>query len=384
MSSQQNPLKTLLIFGTRPEAIKMAPLVNYLKTQPDFDVRVCVTAQQRQILDQVLDVFDIVPDFDLDIMQQGQTLTQITTRALTGLEPVLTEEKPDIVLAQGDTTTVLAAAMAASYQQIAFGHVEAGLRTDNKFDPFPEEINRRLTGQLTDLHFAPTQRAKENLLAEGIKAEAVYLTGNTVIDALYQKTDGLTRTPAKGERLLLVTTHRRENLGEPLQEIALALHDIVEKFPDTRIVHCMHPNPKVRETLQRVLGNHPRVELREPPAYIEFVQLMRETHLVLTDSGGVQEEAPALGLPVLVLRRTTERPEGVGAGTAQLVGTKREDIVEAASRLLGNEANYDAMSRAANPYGDGHAAQRIAQALRFWSGRGERPLDFSYRARNGE
>ena len=258
------------------------------------------------------------------------------------------------------------------------------MRTDNKFDPFPEEINRRLTGQLSDLHFAPTQRAKDNLLAEGVKAEAIYLTGNTVIDALYQKTDGLTRTPADDERLLLVTTHRRENLGEPLQEIALALHDIVEKFPDTRIVHCMHPNPKVRETLQRVLGNHPRVELREPPAYIEFVQLMRETHLVLTDSGGVQEEAPALGLPVLVLRRTTERPEGVSAGTAQLVGTRREDIVEAASRLLGNEANYEAMSRAANPYGDGHAAERIAQALRFWSGRGERPDDFSYRARNGE
>jgi UDP-N-acetylglucosamine 2-epimerase (non-hydrolysing) len=282
------------------------------------------------------------------------------------------------VLAQGDTTTVLAAALAAAYQKIAFGHVEAGLRTDNKFDPFPEELNRRLTGQLTDLHFAPTEKSKENLLREGIKPEAVYLTGNTVIDALQQvvaKDNGDKST--SGERLLLVTTHRRENLGEPLQEIALALHDIVEKFPDTRLVHCMHPNPAVRETLQRVLGNHPRVELREPPAYLEFVKLMESAHLVLTDSGGVQEEAPALGLPVLVLRRTTERPEGVSAGTAKLVGTNREDIVREASRLLGEETAYQEMSRAANPYGDGRASERIAEALLHWAGRAERPTDFS-------
>jgi len=366
------------IFGTRPEAVKMAPLVNLLKSRPDdFRCIVCVTAQQRQILDQVLDTFDIAPDFDLNIMAHGQTLTQITTRALEGLEKVLADARPDIVLAQGDTTTVLAASLAAAYQKIAFGHVEAGLRTDNKYDPFPEELNRRLTGQLTDLHFAPTERARQNLKREGIRDEAIFLTGNTVIDALYQKSAGLTRVETPGERLLLVTTHRRENWGAPLEEIALALHDLVEKFADVRIVHCMHPNPIVRETLQRVLGHHPRVELREPPAYLEFVQLMRKTHLVLTDSGGVQEEAPALGLPVLVLRRTTERPEGVDAGTARLVGTDRKEIVAQASRLLENRAAYDEMSHAANPYGDGHSAERIAQALLFHAGRAERPADFA-------
>ncbi len=368
------------IFGTRPEAVKMAPLVNYLKSRPqDFRCIVCVTAQHRQILDQVLDAFSIVPDYDLNIMQTGQTLTQVTTRALEGLENVLQEAKPDIVLAQGDTTTVLAAALAAAYQKIAFGHVEAGLRTDNKFDPFPEELNRRLTGQLTDLHFAPTEQSKQNLLREGIKQEAVYLTGNTVIDALRQvvSKDDKVNQSTLGERMLLVTTHRRENLGEPLEQIALALHDIVEKFPDTRIVHCMHPNPAVRETLQRVLGNHPRVELREPPAYLEFVKLMESAHLVLTDSGGVQEEAPALGLPVLVLRRTTERPEGVTAGTAKLIGTQREDIVAEASKLLGEEAAYQEMSHAANPYGDGKASERIAEALLHWAGHAERPQDFS-------
>jgi UDP-N-acetylglucosamine 2-epimerase (non-hydrolysing) len=373
------PLKVMPIFGTRPEAVKMAPLINGLKSRPqEFDCQVCVTAQQRQILDQVLETFGVVPDYDLNIMQQGQSLTQITTRALEGLEKVLAEVKPDIVLAQGDTTTVLAAALAASYQKIAFGHVEAGLRTDNKFDPFPEELNRRLTGQLTDLHFAPTSRAKANLLREGVREEAIFLSGNTVIDALFQKTEGLTRVETPGHRQLLVTTHRRENWGAPLEQIALALLDIVEAFPDTRLVHCMHPNPIVRETLQRVLGSHPRVELREPPAYIEFVQLMRQTHLVLTDSGGVQEEAPALGLPVLVLRRTTERPEGVDAGTAKLVGTEREDIVREATRLLSSQQAYDEMSRAANPYGDGKASERIAQALLFHAGRAQRPADFEY------
>jgi UDP-N-acetylglucosamine 2-epimerase (non-hydrolysing) len=376
------PLRVMPIFGTRPEAVKMAPLINLLKSQPrDFDVQVCVTAQQRQILDQVLEVFSITPDFDLDIMQQGQTLTQITTRALNGLEQVLADAKPDIVLAQGDTTTVLAAAMAASYQKIAFGHVEAGLRSGDKFDPFPEELNRRLTGQITDLHFAPTSRAKENLLREGIAPGSIFLAGNTVIDALFQKSDGLTRHQTPGQRTLLVTTHRRENWGEPLEQIALALRDIVEAFPDTKLVHCMHPNPIVRETLQKVLGGMDRVELREPPAYIEFVELMRSAHLVLTDSGGVQEEAPALGLPVLVLRRTTERPEGVDAGTAKLVGTDRAEIVREASRLLGSAQAYDEMSRAANPYGDGKSSERIAQALKFWCGRAERPADFEYAGR---
>jgi UDP-N-acetylglucosamine 2-epimerase (non-hydrolysing) len=380
LSLEENrPLKVMPIFGTRPEAVKMAPLINLLKSRPQsFQVQVCVTAQQREILDQVLQAFSIAPDFDLDIMQQGQSLTQITTRALSGLEQVLADARPDIVLAQGDTTTVLAASMAAAYQKIAFGHVEAGLRTDNKFDPFPEELNRRLTGQISDLHFAPTARAAENLLREGVDPQSVFLAGNTVIDALFEKSEGLSRHEAPGERMLLVTTHRRENWGAPLEQIALALRDIVQKFPDTRLVHCMHPNPVVRETLQRVLGGHERVELREPPGYIEFVELMRSAHLVLTDSGGVQEEAPALGLPVLVLRRTTERPEGVEAGTARLVGTEREDIVSQASRLLGSREAYDEMSRAANPYGDGRASERIAQALLFWCGRGDRPADFEY------
>lgn len=378
------PLLVMPIFGTRPEAVKMAPLVNLLKSRPqDFKCVVCVTAQHRQMLDQVLQAFGITPDYDLDIMQAGQTLTQVTTRALEGLEKVLHEVKPDIVLAQGDTTTVLAAAIAASYQKIAFGHVEAGLRTDNKFDPFPEEINRRLTGQLTDLHFAPTPRSADNLKREGIVADKIFLTGNTVIDALYQVVNrdagnhGEVSTQQERLRTVLVTTHRRENWGEPLEGIAQALHEIVEKFPDTQIVLPMHKNPIVREPLMRILGNHARVQLVEPPDYLDFVKMMERAHLVLTDSGGVQEEAPALGLPVLVMRRTTERPEGVDAGTAKLVGTDREDIVREASRLLGDPTAYEEMSRAANPYGDGKASERIAEALLHWAGRGERPADFN-------
>jgi UDP-N-acetylglucosamine 2-epimerase (non-hydrolysing) len=294
------PLVVMPIFGTRPEAVKMAPLVNLLKSRPEeFRCVVCVTAQHRQMLDQVLEAFHITPDYDLDIMQTGQTLTQVTTRALEGLERVLTEVKPDIVLAQGDTTTVLAAAIAASYQKIAFGHVEAGLRTDNKFDPFPEEINRRLTGQLTDLHFAPTSRARENLRREGIVDEKIYLTGNTVIDALKQVvSSGNNQSSTQPEaqqskqRTILVTTHRRENWGDPLEGIALALHDIVEKFPDTRIILPMHKNPIVREPLQRILGAHPRVELVEPPDYLDFVRLMEGADLVLTDSGGCRKRRP--------------------------------------------------------------------------------------------
>jgi UDP-N-acetylglucosamine 2-epimerase (non-hydrolysing) len=336
------------------------------------------------MLDQILQAFGITPDFDLDIMQANQTLAGITTRALEGIDKVLSEHKPDLVLAQGDTTTVLAASLGASYHKIAVGHIEAGLRTGNKFDPFPEELNRRLTGQLAELHFAPTGRSVDNLLREGIDPTKIYLTGNTVIDALQQVTGA--RSGVRGEdsqtsnhapRTLLVTTHRRENLGEPLEQIALALHDIVEKFEDTKLILPMHKNPAVREVLQRVLGNHSRIELREPPDYMEFVQLMQGAHLVLTDSGGVQEEAPALGLPVLVLRRTTERPEGIDAGTAKLVGTNREDIVREASTLLSDQSAYDAMSKAANPYGDGQASDRIAHAILHWAEHGERPQDFA-------
>jgi UDP-N-acetylglucosamine 2-epimerase (non-hydrolysing) len=373
----QLPIKIMPIFGTRPEAVKMAPLVNLLKSRPEqFDCTVCVTAQHREMLDQVLEAFHVMPDYDLNIMQSGQSLTQVTTRALEGLEKVLLEARPDLVLAQGDTTTVLAAALAAAYHKTAFGHVEAGLRTDSKFDPFPEEINRRLTGRLTDLHFAPTPLARQNLLDEGIDADSIYLTGNTVIDALQQVTGERAKASADGKRMILVTTHRRENLGEPLEGIAHALHDIVEAFPDTRIVLPMHKNPLVREPLQRILGNHDRVELIEPPDYMDFVKLMEGAHLVLTDSGGVQEEAPALGLPVLVLRRTTERPEGVTAGTAKLVGTDRADIVREASLLLGDQNAYNAMSHAANPYGDGKAGERIAQAILHWAGQADRPAEF--------
>ena len=374
----QTPLKVLPIVGTRPEAVKMAPLINLLRSRPaEFDVHLCATAQHREILDQVMNAFGVSYDTDLDIMQQGQTLTQVTTRALTGLEQVLKDVKPDIVLAQGDTTTVLAASLAAAYAQIAFGHIEAGLRTDNKFDPFPEELNRRLTTQITDLHFAPTDQSKRNLLKDGVNEDAIYLTGNTVIDALLQVTNGGQKVrETNGKRMILVTTHRRENLGAPLENIVGALSDILARFPDTHIVYPMHPNPAVREVVRRELGDNARVDLIEPLDYLPFVRAMERAHLILTDSGGVQEEAPALGIPVLVLRRTTERPEGVDAGTAHLIGTERADIVAAASKLLGDADAYAAMSHAANPYGDGKAGERIAQAILHWAGRGPKPDDF--------
>lgn len=376
-SSSSRPLRVLPIVGTRPEAVKMAPLINLLKSRPtEFEVVVCVTGQHRQMLDQIMqNTFGIEYDFDLDIMQQGQSLTQITTRALEGLEPVIARVQPDVVLAQGDTTTVLAASLASAYQQVAFGHVEAGLRTANKFDPFPEEINRRLTGQLADLHFSPTSQSSDNLKREGVRPDKIYLTGNTVIDALLQVANKRARKSGEG-RTLLVTTHRRENWGEPLRNIALALRDLLERFPDTRLVLPMHKNPVVRQTLEEVLGDNPRANLIEPLDYLPFVREMERADLILTDSGGVQEEAPALGIPVLVLRRTTERPEGVSAGTARLIGTERDVIVEAASKLLADESAYDEMSRAANPYGDGKASERIAAALLHWAGRGERPADF--------
>jgi UDP-N-acetylglucosamine 2-epimerase (non-hydrolysing) len=364
--------KVLCVFGTRPDAIKMAPVVLELKRRPDaFEVRVAVTGQHREMLDQVLAVFGITPDFDLNIMAHGATLAQITTRALDGLAPVLASERPDWVLAQGDTTTTFVASLAAFYQQAKFGHVEAGLRTGDPFDPFPEEMNRVLTARLTTLHFPPTPDAADNLRVEGVSNESIVLTGNTGIDALhivasreYTPSDPvLQEILADPRRVLLVTTHRRENLGEPMTRIAEAVRDIADTHPDTLVVLPMHRNPVVRATLMPLLGTHERVRLIEPPDYAPFVKLQQKAYLILTDSGGVQEEAPSLGKPVLVLRETTERPEGVAAGTARLVGTDKEKIVAEASDLLRNKEAYTAMARAVSPYGDGQASARIAEAL---------------------
>lgn len=364
--------KVLCVFGTRPDAIKMAPVVLELKRRPaEFAVSVAVTGQHRAMLDQVLSVFGIAPDFDLDIMTPGQTLAQVTTRSLNGLDPILDAVKPDWVLAQGDTTTTFAAALAAFYHRARFGHVEAGLRTGNTFDPFPEEMNRLLTTRLATLHFPPTPESRANLLADGVGEDAVVLTGNTVIDALldvaakeYVADDPqLAGILADPRRMLLVTTHRRENWGKPMARIGRAVRRIVDAFPDTVAVVPWHLNPLVREALTPALSGQARVWLIEPQDYVPFVKLMQKSALILTDSGGVQEEAPSLGKPVLVLRETTERPEGVAAGTARLVGTDEDRIVAEASRLLSNPAAYAAMSRAASPYGDGGAARRIADAL---------------------
>ena len=364
--------KVLCVFGTRPDAIKMAPVVLELKRRTDeFAVKVAVTGQHRTMLDQVLSVFEIAPDYDLDIMTQGQTLSQVTTRALSGLDPILASEKPDWVLAQGDTTTTFAAALGAFYHRAKFGHVEAGLRTGNKYDPFPEEMNRLLTTRLATLHFPPTPESAANLRADGVGDDAIVLTGNTVIDALltvaakpYTPTDAaLAEILADPRRMILVTTHRRENWGEPMARIGRAVRQLVDTFPNTVAVVPWHLNPLVREALTPSLLGHARVKLIEPQDYVPFVKLEQKAALILTDSGGVQEEAPSLGKPVLVLRETTERPEGVAAGTAKLVGTDTDLIVAEAARLLSDAGAYAAMARAVSPYGDGRAAERIADAL---------------------
>ena len=364
--------KVLCVFGTRPDAIKMAPVVLELKARPDeFAVKVAVTGQHRTMLDQVLSVFEIVPEYDLDIMTSGQTLSQVTTRALSGLDPILAFEQPDWVLAQGDTTTTFAAALGAFYHRAKFGHVEAGLRTGNKYDPFPEEMNRLLTTRLATLHFPPTPESAANLRADGVGDAAIVLTGNTVIDALlavaakpYTPNDpALAEILEDPRRMILVTTHRRENWGEPMARIGRAVRQIVDTFPDTVAVVPWHLNPLVREALTPSLLGHPRVKLIEPQDYVPFVKLEQKAALILTDSGGVQEEAPSLGKPVLVLRETTERPEGVAAGTAKLVGTDTALLVAEASRLLSDPDAYAAMARAVSPYGDGRAAERIADAL---------------------
>ncbi len=365
-------LKIISVFGTRPEAIKMAPLVKELEKYPDrIESKVLVTAQHREMLDQVLELFKIKPDIDLDLMIHGQSLEELTGRVITETTKALKQEKPHLVLVHGDTTTTMGASLAAFYAQAKVGHVEAGLRTDNKFNPYPEEMNRRVTTVLADLHFGPTDRSVQNLLHNGVNAEAIFKTGNTVIDALLQVAQMDIPFPLgeelaekfPGKKLILVTTHRRENWGQPLEQICTALKELLDEFPDTALILPMHKNPVVRKTVKEVLGSHSRVLLIEPLDYLPFVQLMKLSHLILTDSGGVQEEGPSLGKPILVLRNTTERPEAVEAGTVELVGTSKKKIVGVASRLLKDRSYYDAMSHRINPYGDGKACPRIVEAI---------------------
>ncbi len=361
-------LKVMAIFGTRPEAIKMAPVILELeKFRAEIETTVTVTAQHREMLDQVLTLFKIQPDFDLNIMLAGQTLFDVTSRALLGLNEILAKVQPDIVLVHGDTTTTFVGALAAFYHQIAVGHVEAGLRTGNKFSPFPEEINRKLTSCLADLNFAPTETARQNLLKEGVSAEKIFVTGNTVIDALYKTVRADFKFASDIEnisrRIILVTTHRRENLGEPMRQVYRALKNLVADFPDVEVIFPVHKNPRVRELVEAELGNVAQIHLIEPLDYEPFANLMNRAALILTDSGGIQEEAPALGKPVLVLRDTTERPEAVDAGTVKLVGTNTQKIYGAAKILLTDSAEYKKMAAAQNPYGDGFAAKRIVQAL---------------------
>jgi UDP-N-acetylglucosamine 2-epimerase (non-hydrolysing) len=371
--------KILSIFGTRPEAIKMAPVIKELERHPDrFTSRVCVTAQHRQMLDQVLQLFGISPHYDLNIMSEGQDLFDITCNALQGLKTVLEKERPDLVLVHGDTTTTMAAALAAYYCRVPVGHVEAGLRTHNKYAPYPEEINRKVAGSLADLHFAPTDTARRNLLGEGVAEETVFVTGNTVIDALFAITGKIDNDPEIRQRLdaefsyldpekklILVTGHRRENFGEGFENICFALKDIAIAFPGVEVLYPVHLNPNVQEPVRRILGDGEakNIHLIQPVDYLPFVYLMNRSYLIITDSGGVQEEAPSLGKPVLVMRDATERPEAVDAGTVKLVGTSRERIVEEASLLLNDGDVYRRMSLARNPYGDGNAAKRIVGVI---------------------
>ena len=365
-----NKRKVMTIFGTRPEAIKMAPLVLELQKYEDIESIVTVTAQHRQMLDQVLNIFGIQPDYDLNIMKERQTLVDITTRALAGLDDVMKKVKPDIVLVHGDTTTTFVASLAAFYNQIAVGHVEAGLRTWNKYSPFPEEMNRQLTGVLADLHFAPTAKAAENLRAENKPEHAIFITGNTAIDALKTTVRQAYTHPilekVAGSRMILLTAHRRENLGEPMQNMFRAVKRLVEDYDDVQVVYPVHLNPVVRELANDILGNDERIHLIEPLDVIDFHNFAARAHIILTDSGGVQEEAPSLGVPVLVLRDTTERPEGIEAGTLKLAGTDEQTIYALASELLTDERAYEQMAKASNPYGDGWASKRIAEAIRYY------------------
>ena len=359
--------KILLAFGTRPEAIKMCPLVRELRTRREIQTVVCVTGQHREMLDQILATFSVVPDYDLSVMKDAQTLFDVTTGVLDGMKSVLETEKPDIVLVQGDTTTAFAAALAAYYLRIPVGHVEAGLRTYNIDSPYPEEFNRQAISILSRYNFAPTERAKQNLLAEGRDAAAIHVTGNTVIDALKTTVRADYTHPelawAAGKRLILITAHRRENLGEPMRHMFRAIRRVLDEHEDVRAIYPIHRNPLVRETAAEVFGNDERIHIIEPLDVLDFHNFLARSYLVLTDSGGIQEEAPSLGKPVLVMRDTTERPEGVAAGTLRLVGTQEQPIYESFTELLDDAAAYEKMSRTANPYGDGFACRRIADVL---------------------
>jgi UDP-N-acetylglucosamine 2-epimerase (non-hydrolysing) len=364
-------IKVLSLVGTRPEAVKMAPVIEELERRSDrIESVVCVTAQHREMLDQVLELFEIAPDYDLDVMSENQTLSQVAAAVMSGLERVLQVERPDWVLVQGDTTTVMSASLAAFHNGVKVGHVEAGLRTFDKHRPFPEEINRRTVGLVADLHFAPTTTARANLLREGISADSIALTGNSVIDAIQLMADvpydwpgGPLGVIPPDRRLALVTAHRRESFGKPLRNICLALLDVAERFEDMHVVYPVHPNPHVERPVHSILGGHPQITLLPPLDYLSLVQAMKRSYLVLTDSGGIQEEAPALGKPVLVLRDETERPEGVAAGAARIAGTNRERVRDEFTRLLTDDDLYAQMATAVNPYGDGHAARRIVDAL---------------------
>ncbi len=363
-------IKVMCVFGTRPEAIKMAPLVKELKRREEIDCTLCVTAQHREMLDQVLHAFDLIPDHDLNIMKQGQSLADVTTRALLGLQEVMRQERVDIVLVHGDTTTTFAGALAAFYEQIAVGHVEAGLRTWHKYSPYPEEMNRQMVGVLADLHFAPTKQSAQNLLREGKRPETVVITGNTAIDAMATTIKKDYTHPqlewAKGSRMILLTAHRRENLGEPMRQIFQGIKRIIEEFDDVKVLYPIHKNPLVREIANEVFAGMERVRLIEPLEVLDFHNFQNQATLILTDSGGIQEEAPSLGKPVLVLRDTTERPEGIAAGTLKLVGTEEETIYQETKKLLCDAQAYAAMHHASNPYGDGHASERIADAIISW------------------
>lgn len=372
-------MKVMSIFGTRPEAIKMAPVVRELLKHPEIETKVCLTAQHREMLDQVVDLFQLPVNYDLDIMKQGQSLYDITDRVLLGLKEVLEKEKPDLVLVHGDTTTTFSATLSAFYQQIDVGHVEAGLRTGNMYSPFPEEANRRLTSVLTALHFAPTETARQNLLKENQKDDHIFTVGNSVIDALlatvkkdYVFEDKELQDIEEHKRIILVTTHRRENLGEPMRNVYRALRRLVETVPDTEVVFPVHRNPLVRQAVKEVLDGVPGIHLVDPMEYEPFTNLMARSAIILTDSGGIQEEAPSLGKPVLVLRDTTERPEAVASGTVKLVGTDEDKVYNTAYKLLTDEKAYKEMAESINPYGDGHTSERIVQAILYFYGISEK------------